>query len=198
LIAPFKMLHHSSGDWDFEAGADWDLDNGQFVSAPSSLRIKHTTFKYTLVKTGVVPIANVKEGQMDTYVRVAIAGADHKVRFVFRYQDANNYYCVEISTSNYLIIRRKAGVETTLDSGVHGVSIVGAWGRFRVTWWNDYVGIVLRFEKYVAGAWIFVDDGYDSENNWQAIGGRCGFIAKRDSFANNWLWIDDTNIYGVV
>lgn len=195
-----KRRHHTTADWDFSA-ATWILDNAQFVSAPSSFRTNGGQFLRVLVKVTVVPIANVKQGRFETYFRVSEGGGLWKahIYLIFRYQDANNYYYAWIhrDLTTLRFYRVQAGVPTLLDSAALGWA-KNTWHRVRVTWWNDAVGLVIRFERYQAGSWVTIEDAYDPLNLWENIGGRVGFYfhgAGAPIFSH---WFDDTIIYGVL
>lgn len=196
------VKHHSSGDWDYSS-TNWELDEAQYVSAPSSLSVLEIGGVYltALVKTTTVPIANVKEGRLETYFRHNHEGVHNKVDFIFRYQDADNCYYLFIRMYDGIdgslqVYRVKAGVPTLLDHKDVASFAVNTWFRYRVTWWNDYVGLVIRVEKYSAGEWVTEFDAYDSENNWKDIGGRVGAASSRFEDPYH-VWIDDTKIYGI-
>lgn len=201
LVKALKPLHHSTGDWDYDS-ANWTLDTDVYVSAPSSFRptgIPSGTIR-ALVKTAVVPIADVKEGRIVNHQRMV--NWEFGCWYFLRYQDADNYYLVIINqygptTIHVEVIRRKATVETTL--GTKDMTDYGpnAWRKFRVTWWNDYVGLVVRVEFWDGSAWIWILDAYDSQNNWKDVGGRVGFRLENGSYAGYFTWIDDSEIYGL-
>jgi len=187
----------TTGDWDFD-NANWVLDSSIYVSAPSSFREDWTAAAPKFfIKTTVVPIANVKEGRVITYLRFARASVADSVTIYLRYQDVNNHYKVLIYGNGTInVIRVKAGVSTTITTG--SVTITPAtWQNFRFTWWNDYVGLVVRVEHYEGGNWVkkVSPDAYDAENNWKDIGGRVGF--RHVASAAFPTWMDDTYIYGV-
>lgn len=205
MVRP-EPRHHTTGDWDFD-NTNWQLSSTIYVSPPSALE-KYSTVSGTdqqttlLVKTGVVPIGNVKEGRLVTQQR---PGAIYNlINILFRRQDASNLYVVIVrasgSTTRQIIARKiKAGVSTNLadQSYTWGYQ---TWGNARVTWWNDYVGLVIRFEYWNGSTWIKLFDAYDSENLWKDTGGRVGFLLQSrylvGSVANP--YVDDTDIYGVV
>lgn len=188
--------HHSSGDWDF-ANTNWELNSSVYVSSPSSLRFLATN--NTKVKTTTVPIANVKEGRIITYIRAPIE--DNRTEIVFRWQDNNNYYCVALHFSGVAqtqyIYRRQGGENTILNSASKQLAL-NAWHKFRVTWWNDYVGLVIRVEIWQDGAWItLIADGYDALNLWNDVGGRLGIGDFGITTASGGIYVDDTYIYGI-
>lgn len=194
----------TTGDWDFSS-INWELDEAQYVSSPSSLSCLEDAgvLLLALVKTDTVPIANVEEGRVITSFRFTISGEDiAKMRVVFRYQDSSNFYYVRIRTTGVSpnaiieIYRVKAGDSTLLDSLVVSVA-KDVWVQWRVTWWNDYVGLVIRVDRYVSEAWEHQLDAYDSENNWEDIGGRVGIGLIRAGVVIHFIWADDTAIYGI-
>lgn len=195
-----KRKHHSTGDWNVSS-TNWTLDSAIYVSAPSSIR--NTTaleFLTALVKTVVVPIANVKEGRIVTCGRFRISF--DRIHLIFRYQDANNYYEAMIEplySAGYKTVhirRVLAGVTTTLMEASVTISL-NTWYQFRVTWWNDYVGLVIRLEYWTGTAWVkLLDDAYDSLNYWKDVGGRVG-LGLYTYEANYWTNADDTEIYGI-
>jgi hypothetical protein len=68
------------------------------------------------------------------------------------------------------------------------------WNKVRITWWNDLVGLVIRVELFTGGVWVkFLDDGYDTANEWKDIGGRVGLKSEANP---NTTCYDDTEIYG--
>lgn len=190
--------HHSSGDWDFET-TSWELNSTYYVSSPSSMHFLSTT-NNTKVKTTVVPIANVKEGRVITQVRCTILNA--RTFIVFRWQDADNFYAWEVCSGNTYanqIWRRKAAVNTSIKSTKTAYLPAATWTNLRLTWWNDYVGLVVRTEYWNGSAWAnVIGDAYDSENNWKAIGGRIGlgYFGITPSHGTYWYY-DDTLIYGI-
>ena len=188
--------HASSGDWDI-TGA-WILDATQYVSSPSSLGIRDVVT--ALLKTTTVPIASLKEGRIVTYIRTAYGGSQ---RILFRYQDGSNYYLVWMiwvvgSGAQRFVIRKVvSGVETTIRDETTGNYSLNTWIKLRVTWWNDYVGLVIRFEYWNGSIWVEVcADGYDAANLWKDIGGRVGVSANSNPAATQ-TWFDDTEIYGI-
>lgn len=196
-IAPLQPLHHSSGDWDF-ANANWILDGTVYVSAPSSL--KFTANNNTLIKVATVPIANVKEGRIITYLRADADGRGGEI--VFRYQDSDNYYAAVLtfnsSGATQYIRKYKAGVSSDLQT-ISSIYATGVWRKFRITWWNDYVGLVIRVERWNTGtlAWeTAIADAYDASNDWKTIGGRIGFGGFHTAWSDG-LYVDDSEIYGI-
>lgn len=189
---------HSSGDWNFK-NTSWTLDSTTYVSSPSSLHFTAYT-NNTLVKTTTIPIANVKEGRIITYLLSDLQdGRD--IDIVFRYQDDNNYYFVKFSSNSgggiHSICKYKDGVLTTLKAG-GGATYYNTWYKIRITWWNDYVGLVIRVEMWNGTIWVtWIADAYDNENLWQTIGGRIGFGSFHDLVNCHHFWIDDTEIYGI-
>lgn len=193
-----KPLHHTSGDWDF-ANANWILDGATFVSAPSSLHFT-AVGNDALLKPTTVPIANLKEGRIITYVRAQVLNVRSEI--VFRYQDVNNYYCLNwcsgVAFTNR-IYRVQGGVQTILRQAFIAWLPALAWRRCRITWWNDFVGLVIRTEYWDGSAWqTIVTDAFDALNLWKDIGGRVGLgdFAIAGS-ACQLSWLDDTFIYGI-
>lgn len=191
----------TTGDWDFN-NACWKLDDGQYVSSPSSLQSVRASpdclddpTVQALVKTSVVPIASVKEGRIDTKFRYGQASDVNKLLIFFRLQDSNNYYRVRIrGDGSILITRLKAGVSTTIASGTFS-NVINTWQRFRIIWWDDAVGLVIRVEMYVSPDWVKKAQGYDTPNYWSDVGGRIG-LALLDNGPAYRVWVDDTIIYG--
>lgn len=192
----------TTGDWDFST-THWLLDSSTYVSAPSSWAGKSTGACRVLIKTSVVPIADVKEGQLVTQLKmtqVMSAGIYSELWLIFRYQDAINFYYVQIvwdgSTFDWRVRRRKAGVDTDLGTKQNQTYPGTAWRHIRVTWWNDAVGLVIRVERYSAGAWeLWMNDSYDADNEWADVGGRVGFMDVATTLKS--CNIDDTQIWGV-
>lgn len=201
-LASLKPLckHHSSGDWDYSA-ATWILDGAIYRSAPSSWRATVNTAVSAFIKTTTVPSSYLKEGRFATWVRYTAPSEYSYFQIYFRWQDGNNYYIVYIicdspTEMRYIIRRVQDGVSTDLRSGTAAFLPVNTWYHFRVTWWNDYVGLVIRVEKE-NGTWAkVIADAYDSLNLWAATGGRLGFATSFYA-ANQWVNVDDTEIYGI-
>ena len=192
--------HHSTGDWDFSS-ADWELDATIFHSPPTSLQtLGAAVIVEVLIKTGVVPNANMRQGRIDTYLYYNTLWAATFFGFSIRFQDATNFYYVKIQADGAALIQRVHSVagDVILASGNLPVTPT-VWERWRATWWDDYVGIAIRLEKYVGAAWVTQLEGYDAPNYWKAAGGRSGFRFRRaqDADARN-LYVDDTYLYGVV
>jgi hypothetical protein len=200
----------TTGNWDF-SNTNWVLDSVHYVSSPSSLREDHhvqwtTDSVLALIKIGIVPIASVKEGKMETQWRQE-AGAG-QINIVFRYQDDNNYYYVQFSPYNYLsgyglqaaCYKVVAGIQTQLGTTVKTLYTIDSnWTNVRITWWNDAVGLVIRAEYYNGSVWTSLFDYYDTLNLWKTIGGRVGIrVYGYYSYATHYCGnIDDTYIYGV-
>jgi len=195
--------HHSSGDWDFK-NTSWELNSTIYTSSPSSLKFK-ANLNHCLVKTTTVPIGNVKEGRIITQWYCAYAyNVFPKTEIVFRYQDDDNYYMFQIWGDNYAarvhykIYRRKAGVNTILRTSSTLWAGTGVWRKFRITWWNDYVGVVIRVEYWSGTEWVkLLADAYDSENNWKDVGGRIGLGDFGIGIDASYFYFDDTYIYGI-
>jgi len=198
-----RPLHHSTGDWDY-SNTNWELSTVAYVSAPSSFSPLSTTSPpLVLVKTTTVPIANVKEGRLETYFRGNTRAAPYylcdPLRFLFRYQDSSNYYLVVKykETGALRLFRKLEGIETILKSYTTFDWTLDTWHRIRITWWNDYVGLVVRVERYVVDTWESLGDGYDAQNCWKDTGGRVGFQHVFASTPISPNFIDDTKIYGI-
>ena len=189
--------HHSTGDWDFDS-TNWLLDTVVYVSAPSSMRNTTTSGPLVTVKTGVVPIANVKEGRIVLQLRASHVGYAGRFRIIFRYQDGDNYYFARYDdpSDTLKIYRRKTAADTELAT-LAWYFVAATWYLIRVTWWNDYVGLVIRVEHYEAGAWVIKLEAYDATNEWKDIGGKVGF-RPHGGTAGLKFNVDDTDIYGVV
>jgi hypothetical protein len=176
---------HSSGDWDFSS-TDWELDAVRFHSAPTSWRAVNGQPNSTraLVKTPTAPIAYFKQGRMTNWIymrQVFSAGVYERLRFYFRWQDANNFYCVEIlwtgSNWTWSVIRSLASIETTLRSStLASYPPASTWWTFRITWWvSEVKGLVVRVERYTGSEWVTLfGDAYDSNDYWKDTGGRIG------------------------
>jgi len=186
---------NSTEDWDFST-TDWSLDTSKYVSSPSSLRITLTT---ALVKTTVIPIADVKEGKIITYIRFSRSYQSAKI--IFRYQDDNNYYYVKLYVPTngeikFEIHRLHNGSDATLQSATQSLAL-NTWHRIRVTWWNDYVGLAIRVEYWNDDKWKKAcADAYDANNYWKDVGGRVGIFGDYYSLGY-YVWFDDTYIYGI-
>jgi len=195
-----KLTKHSTGDWDY-SGTNWALDSAKYISAPSAFRTNLGLNIEVLIKTTTVPIGYVKEGRLVTYFQLTHDNGSWKTDLDvrFRKQDASNYYYVRFQRDLTAIYFCKvvAGSTTTIRTKAISWTKLGVWHLVRVTWWNDYVGLVIRVERFENGAWTFIDEAYDSENLWKTIGGRVGFFfgGVGDPMFNNWL--DDTEIYGI-
>jgi len=194
---------HSTGDWDF-SDTNWDLDSSIYVSAPSSLRFKYVgAYTDCFIKTIVVPIANVKEGRIITQVYLTnTASITMYLLIVFRYQDADNYYFIYIRGAgvadkvDLYIKRRYGGAETSL-AGADDIAFPSAtWRKLRLTWWNDYVGLVIRLEYWDGSQWVQYYEAYDANNYWKDTGGRVGFRGQC-GVSVYYVQLDDTEIYGI-
>jgi hypothetical protein len=147
-----------------------------------------------------VPIANVKEGRIIIYL-LSSAEDGRAIDIVFRYQDDNNYYYVRLSVNSaggdQSIAKYVGGVLTTMRTATKTLS-ADTWYKFRITWWNDYVGLVIRVERWTGSAWeTWIPDAYDNANLWRDIGGRIGFGSFHYATSADYFWIDDTEIYGI-
>jgi len=181
----------TTADWDFSTSA-WQLQTGDYVTSPSCLEM--TSLIEVKVKTSVVPIDKVKQGQLITYFRRI--GGMWKV--YFRYQDANNFYAVwyDESVTKWKVQRVYGGVSTTLKETTVSGYPSGGWDKIKVTWYDDPAGLVIRVEKWTGTAWEKLwSDVIDTPNYWKTVGGRVGFYAF-PSAAAPWR-IDDTEIWGL-
>jgi hypothetical protein len=188
--------HHSTGDWNFD-NANWQLNSTTYHGAPSSLHFLDAN--KTFVKVTTVPIASVKQGSFVAWL-YANNATQAIISIFLRWQDANNHYRVDIvcgTTFEHYIVKIKAGVTTFLKSGTVNWLPVSTWGKVRISWWDDTVGLVIRVEYWNGSVWVkIIDDGYDNENLWQTIGGRIG-IGHDTARALYWF-IDDIEIYQTV
>jgi len=186
----FSDYFEDTASWDFDS-SNYELDTSVYLSAPSSIRTKITN-PYSsvigLVKTSVLPIADVAEGRIIAYFNAnggTHAGVNH-LKFFFRYQDASNHYLVDIHQvsapgGNIDVIRVKDGSSTTLGTATdpNWPSYGWSWDGVRITWLGlPPDSLAITVEKYVAGAWtlVMVNGGivYDPSNYW-STGGRVGF-----------------------
>ena len=189
------MVHYSTGDWDY-SNTEWQLSSTIYVSPPSSFQELGTT--RVLVRTTTVGIDKVKEGRLVSYFRMDRYA--NYVHFLLRWQDVNNKYRVRFEQTgtglvDIYIEKVKGGVVTELWWGTKSWP-TDVWRKIRVTWWNDYVGLVIRVEYWDGENWVIIHDAYDSENLWKDTGGRVGFdihsyAAELPSF------LDDTEIWGL-
>jgi len=199
----------TTADWDF-SGTNWSLDTTYYVSSPSSLAITPSSAYTSLtgfIKTSVVPNLKVREGRYITQFRVCLLTTTNHLKFYFRYQDANNYYMVDIHQvtapgANIDVVRVVGGFPTTLASVTDPnwprwlCWAVGGWDAVRITWTEDATGrLVIKVEKWEGGAWTLVmADVIDSNNYWASVGGRVGFYI--DSYNNSTTNLDDGEIWG--
>ena len=190
-----RHAHHTTGDWDF-SNTDWQLNSSIYVSPPSSFQELGTT--RVLIRTTVVPIGTVKEGRLLSMAR--LDRYDDYVNFLLRWQDASNLYRVRFDQTgaglvSVYIEKIKVGVTTELWWKDYAWA-TSVWRNIRVTWWNDYVGLVIRVEYWDGENWVLMYDAYDSENLWKDTGGRVGFYLHSYS-AGLATYLDDTEIYGL-
>ena len=210
-MAGIEPLHHSTGDWD-KYGV-WTLDAVIFRSAPSSWRVNDTAESGGDIKTTIVDNLTMREGRWEWYARNnAWTASKEAYWFVYyRHQDALNWYRAGFSyfldeggsgtAFQYRIDKKVAGVITNIGQSTDFAGSKG-WSSdvfegFRVTWWNDYVGLVNRLEKYYAGAWHILMDIYDAPNHFKTLGGRTGFRMRQEDFADKSHWNEDISIYGL-
>ena len=189
------MVHYSTGDWDY-SNTEWQLSSTVYVSPPSSFQELGTT--NVLVKTSTVPIDKVKVGRLVSYFRMDRYG--NYVHCLLRWQDGNNNYRVRFRQTGAELVtvyieKIKGGVLTELWHDDYAWATV-VWRKIRVTWWNDYVGLVIRVEYWDGENWVIIHDAYDSENLWKDTGGRVGFDAHSYS-AGLASYVDDTEIWGL-
>jgi len=199
----------TTADWDF-SGSNWSLDTTYYVSSPSSLAITPTASYTSLtgfIKTSVVPNSKVREGRYITQFRVCgLAMNVTHLKFFFRYQDANNYYLVDIYQvtspgGKIEVVRMLDGVRTVL-GGADDPNwprwlcwAVGGWDAVRITWTEDAIGrLVIKVEKLVNATWTAVADVIDPNNYWASVGGRVGWFI--DSYNNSTTNLDDGEIWG--
>ena len=205
-----KLLipHHSVSDWDFTHGTLYRfLDTTQWVSSPTSLRMKYTTTPNITgcILSNLVGCQNIPQGELRTWYRAPYVGS---VPFNFRNQDTSttpsqtNCYAVNISNLYIRLLRIVGGVATTIGD-VPFTWQANTWFHLRVKFWN---GVNLSGEdslcaeiyQEVGGAWVKLGDTlYDNQNKWKGSGvNRLGLRYQTDSSMPNWF--DDTEIWGPV
>jgi hypothetical protein len=194
----------ASGDWTFN-NTNWELDSGNFYSATTSWRGNGAIGSSCrmLARTTVVPIAYVKEGRYEIWLRAIqqFSGGNYETwRFLFRYQDADNYYCVEVawngSVWTWQIIRRYTASETTLRTWTSAVYPPNqTWWQFRISWFNLGTRLIIQVDRWTGTAWTqLFASGYCSNNYWSTTGGQIGFeCVKIITTSGN---IDDITIRG--
>lgn len=192
----------TTADWDFSS-ANWALSTSYYVSSPSSVRLRSGVgpTMYTLLKTSVVPISDLKEGMIVTQIMQRENNWHHEI--VFRFQDEDNYYCIYIKMNAGADViqlkKRKDASNTLLKTGTSADWIDAyQWKKIRIRWWNDAIGLLIKMDRWDGSQWVEMLSYYDTPNEWKDIGGRVGFGGINVSTGGNsgsWYY-DDTEIWG--
>ena len=195
--------HHSLADWDFLAGLIYALNNAVYVSSPSSLRI--TVPSASGFRVGCLnkdsSCVNLPQGRIETQLRSRNIGVARPA-IIFRNQggvssiDNDNTYFVTVTNVGANATKRVAGVTTILGDWpcVHSSD---TWYQERITWWNESLVLILRYEYWDGSAWVIVTpDITDSAPSFEgSTTNRCGLGDSRTE-GQYYNYFDDTMIYG--
>jgi len=182
-------------DWDWEntpLQEYIDLVTEVAVSPFCSMKvIAGGRWKFS-IKADIVPIVQVKEGMVVTWVR--FTDTSKALLVVFRYQDANNYYYARFASgaSGCYLGRVKAGAGKTFKAGTWSPD-ADTWYRIRARWWYDPGwGLEAWLEVWDGDAWqTVVQYSEDPDNEWADVGGRVGFEVE-----SPYHYLDDILILG--
>ena len=192
------MIHHTWSDWDW-SDANWELYDGMYKSAPTSLRFINTAL--TLNLCNLADSICLPQGKLVTWHNAYddVNGILH-----FRNQEpapnasfANCYY-VRLEENHISLYRRVNNVDTTLGDWTP-LNQRNTWRHWTVTWWLYHApyqdpAIRIRINGEPAGAagpWEEQVD--DPANQWaESETNRCGLAGVAPSRPQ---MFDDTEIW---
>ena len=203
-----KQIHHSLGDWTYQAGNEYFVDFTQYVSPPSALccPLADDFFLPHYVFLNEAVSGAINDGMFVTHSRELVLS--HAFRLWFRQtndlsscEDGANGdgYFVKWDTFNDRIRIYRAGVHQHDFDDVPNAAL-GAWHSFRVKWYS-YINLnldrIVRItaEVMVNGSWH--DCGYWEDSNPLHEGdpvNRVGF-AMGGTESKLRSWVDDTEIW---
>lgn len=204
------LKHHSTTDFDFRT-ANWLLDDSQFISAPTSLKLTKITpsaIQITILKD--ILSGPIEQGRIVSWCRSPYVSTSSFHAFVFRNLSPDNsastfpfYAVVFFSTAARWMKYTSATAFTTLHTWLadgRPFIVANEWRCLRVSWWNgknpsDIDATVCRFERNIDGIWYPTTDAYDTDQlNKNAPVQRCG-VGFHSAIADSYDWWDDTEFW---
>jgi len=203
-----SIKHHSLGDWDFEAGHFYFLDNTEYVSSPTSLctplSTPATTYFYVFLKDTLGK--NIPNGRFITDWR--FTGFVDRMEIYLRQQPPfvhrgteDGYVVLVNPVAGHWRISRYTGGTGGIENTESLTSlVVDTWYKIKLDFYeylNADLNYILRIELFVEidGEWVSQghwDDSTplfsDSEDN------RLGF-ALRAYQVGAFAWVEDTQIW---
>lgn len=201
-----KIEHHSVTDWDFSGGTVKILDNGQYVGAPSSLRLQgvaapavNRAILCREATTQVLPSGEVRSWTRSTsknwgpYLvfrnQQALGGSNLKDCYFWHLWGTIAYFRVFINNVMVPI----GSVPITMNENT--------WQHWRTVFWDGLqpgvgAAIVVEFYEEVAGTWIKRGaTQYDPNNRWVASGINRMGLGWGDR-VGEFQWFDNTELWG--
>ena len=191
-------------DWDFSS-AYWQLDTGDYISPPSSLKLIRNV--HVLCKaTGTL---NITDGRIVTYMRCEKNWRNYvDVDIHFRNDSPvgsvtrNNAYAAELDVyyRHIELWRWVDGSSIQLLANDVYSDIISAvsltsWHQYRITWWTDPggAGLIVRWEVLLDDTWQKMCDDLNDPRNYFSTPNtrRCG-VGNPSSYG---VWFDDTEIW---
>jgi hypothetical protein len=205
---PLKILteHHSVSDWDFLLGATFrSLSAVQYVSAPTSLRLKSTTEAdaFDTVLCRLATTQNLPQGEIRSWViSTVLTGRFLTFRNQAALGSANILNCYFLAFSGGTIhLWRGVGGGYSDVANVAVTHVNDAWEHWRVVYWNGLNpagsdALCVDIFKEITGVWTqYGTTMYDTVNQFKLSAiNRAGLtVQTRDSKP---MYFDDTEIWG--
>lgn len=204
LTAPPKLLlpsHHSAADWDI-SGANFTIDNSQYVSSPTSFRGNFGSGNTPLLMCKNAAVLKCKYGRLITYWRVTHTIFPFNIFFRYAHPPGNwdwkNYYAVYFTTpaGSWTIKEYVNAALTRTFTSTKVAQNINTWNRYRFSWWWDWEILNCRLDHEVTGAWqqqgdlITIPNDRHGDETYQRVG-----LCPRNNWSGIWPWIDDTEIW---
>jgi hypothetical protein len=189
-------------DWYFPTGLVAEIDDSQYVSAPSSLKLTDPNDEqYRIVVCTREDLKRIQQGRIETYLRHQTTN-DGFHGLVCRanqlsYSHTPSSYIV--AEWDYWGVHVYCFIGGVFKWGDEGPAAQGAnvWNRMRFTWWTEGNQLFYVCENYVAGAWV-VKLGPKGHTVFPINASglyACGIETQVVDSERPWTWWDDTRIF---
>ena len=201
-----NKLHASYEDWDLSL-TYWQISTAFFVSPPSSIRWQpyYVPEKKATQLCKNPATLQLPQGRIVTQVKPQNYYYQN-MSFIFRaipppgnWSLANCYYAqLSWRYSNWTVYERVNGVNIRSFASAKAQDMTDNWKHYRITWWLAWGILMVQLEKEIAGVWtqegalISIPDPLFGSETYQ----RPGLIAHSDQLADQFVYFDDTEIWG--
>lgn len=190
-------------DWTYTNG-DPSLDDSTYVSSPSCIRFKSfVAHQYLYAISKKAEVQSIINGQVITNFRFnsVQSNAYAMPNIYFRFQDTNNFYVINFDNRTGLLKIQfnqcVAGTNTTIDTRSWTFTpLVNTWYKFRITFWEVASILYVRIEYWSGSAWVKQGADMDDQTPVFTSGGKMGIGAIIGSDLSNYVWHDDTELWG--